>query len=352
MSSPAGSVDVIVPCYCYAQYLRECVRSVLTQGIPDLRVLIIDDASPDHTREIANDLAREDPRVTLLHHSANRGHIASYNEGIEWASADYMLVLSADDYLLPGALRRVSDLMDAHPEVGFTFGKTVDLTEGGTAGRTHTAPNSTITAAIHDAPWCILSGIDFFKLIDSAGSANIVRTPTAVVRTRLQKRLGGYRTELPHSGDLEMWLRLATHASVGVIGSYQAAYRMHCNNMNLAYFRNGNLADLKQRKAAFDCISETLNPGIPHEEYQQLLRSLQRHLGVEALRYASTAFNDDDPDLSAQLSAFAITANPRIRRSVRWTALRCQRLLGVRLSRAVTPAARKMHHFALRKTLG
>ena len=44
-----SSVDVIVPCYRYAHFLRECVESILSQSIGNVRVLIIDDASPDKT---------------------------------------------------------------------------------------------------------------------------------------------------------------------------------------------------------------------------------------------------------------------------------------------------------------
>ena len=44
---------MIVPCYRYGHYLRQCVESVLSQSHGDLRVLIIDDASPDHTEEVA-----------------------------------------------------------------------------------------------------------------------------------------------------------------------------------------------------------------------------------------------------------------------------------------------------------
>src|SRR5215471_13341349 len=53
--------------------------------------------------------------------------IATYNEGIDWVSADYMLLLSADDYLLPGALDRAAAVLDAHLEVGFVFGRAVEL---------------------------------------------------------------------------------------------------------------------------------------------------------------------------------------------------------------------------------
>src|SRR5262249_39227862 len=123
-----STVDVIVPCYRYGSFLTQCVGSVLAQSVEDLRVLIIDDASPDNTAEVAADLARTDARVSVLRHANNKGHIYTYNEGIDWASADYMLILSADDYLLPGALSRSASLMDDHSEVGLTCGNAVVLT--------------------------------------------------------------------------------------------------------------------------------------------------------------------------------------------------------------------------------
>ena len=58
---------------------------------------------------------------------------------------------------------------------------------------------------------CIMSGTEFTELGESR---NIVPTPTAIVRTAMQKQVDGYRFELPHSGDMEMWLRLASKASL------------------------------------------------------------------------------------------------------------------------------------------
>jgi glycosyltransferase involved in cell wall biosynthesis len=51
-----SSIDVIVPCYRYAHFLRGCVESVLAQSGPSLRVL--DYASPDSTSEVASDSLR------------------------------------------------------------------------------------------------------------------------------------------------------------------------------------------------------------------------------------------------------------------------------------------------------
>src|SRR6185437_3108423 len=100
---------VVIPCYNYGRYLRECVHSVLSQAGADVRVLILDDCSRDATPEIGAALAAEDSRVEYRRHAVNRGHIATYNEGlIGWAAAEYCMLLSADDLLTPSALSRAT----------------------------------------------------------------------------------------------------------------------------------------------------------------------------------------------------------------------------------------------------
>src|SRR5271167_2052829 len=85
-----GTVDVVVPCYNYARYLRDCVQSVLSQTGVAVRVLVIDDASPDNTLQVGQDLAASDPRVEFRRHAVNKGHIATYNEGLlDWSTAEY-----------------------------------------------------------------------------------------------------------------------------------------------------------------------------------------------------------------------------------------------------------------------
>jgi hypothetical protein len=330
---------VFVPCYRYGHFLRQCVESVLGQSGVSVRVLIIDDASPDNTAEVAAALVSEDPRVSFIRHIENKGHIATYNEGIEWASADYMLLLSADDYLLPGALKRAADLMDTHPEVGFTFGNVIELSDTGTE-----TPIETIIEPTIDPDKRIFKGREFIEL---SGADNLVATCSAVVRTELQKRLRGYRYELPHTGDMEMWLRFAAHASVGFIFAYQGVYRQHRANMSTQYYfisegrqiytKNGRLADLQQRKSAFDCFSECCNNVLPRCE--QLSRRLYRRLAKSAVGHASAAFNDGQMEESRELSAFALAVCPEIKRSSAWLKLTCKRWIGARTWRAVRPAA-------------
>ncbi|MGH8534954.1 MAG: glycosyltransferase family 2 protein [Gammaproteobacteria bacterium] len=313
-----SSVDVIVPCYRYAHFLRECVESVLSQSILDVRVLILDDASPDNTADVAADLAREDNRVVFVRHAANKGHIATYNEGIEWASADYLLLLSADDYLLPGALSRATEIMDKHLDVGFSYGRVIELTDSDPAGRKKTVGNVSSERGAS-----ILAGRRFIEL---SGSCNIVPTPTAVVRTALQKKVGLYRPYLPHSGDMEMWLRLAAHASVASLEAHQAVYRRHSNNMSLAYYRNNCLPDLQHRKAALDSFFQSCSGALIHD--RKLQRQMHWSLGCKAIGFASAAFNDDEMDLADQISHFALSVCPEVKMSFPWAKLACKRRLG------------------------
>jgi glycosyltransferase involved in cell wall biosynthesis len=334
-----GRIDVIIPCYNYGRFLSQCVKSVLGQVGVDVRVLVIDDASPDNTAEVAAALAREDPRVTVIRHTTNKGHIKTYNEGIEWASADYMLLLSADDYLLPSALARATNLMDAHPEVGFTFGNVIELSDNGKE-----TPIKSIIKATGDSDKRILEGRELIELTGAQG--NQVTTCSAVVRTELQKHLGGYREELPHAGDAEMWLRFAVHASVGFIFAYQGVYRRHSASMSTAYYfvsdgrviyrKNGRLANLQQLKLAFDCFSEHCKDVMPRSE--DLCRRLYRQLSESVVRDASAAFNDGQMEESKELSAFAVAICPEIKSSSAWVKLSCKRWMGARTWRAVSPA--------------
>lgn len=316
-----SSVDIIVPCYGYGRYLRECVASILTQPIQNLRVLIIDDASSDDTAEIAAGLVKEDDRVYYSHHSINKGHIQTYNEGIEWATAECLLLLSADDYLLPNSLHRAVRLMEACPEIGLTFGNAVEIDFHGGQRLTNCVPCQ--------GDERILTGAEFIAL---SGPRNIVPTPTAIVRTVLQKKLGGYRKELPHTADMELWLRLAVHAPVGFIRTPQAVYRRHGSNMSLSYSTQRFLPDLEQRKAALRYFFQTCGHLIVNSA--QVQQALLCSLALDAVGFASEAFNHDDQVRVEQLSAFASCTSPKVKTSLAWAKLIAKRCVGVQIWRA------------------
>ena len=217
------SVSVVIPCYNYGHLLDDAITSVLDdqEGV-DVRVLIIDDASSDDSAEVAGKIAARDSRVEVAVHATNRGHIATYNEGLlEWADGDYCVLMSADDRLTPGALQRAIDFLDAHPSVGFVYGNVLWFADG--------APLPMARTRVRG--WSLWSGQLWLERRFRQAQTGI-SSPEVVVRTSLQKRVGGYDVRLPHLGDTEMWMRLAANADVGYLrGVDQAYYRRHEQNM-------------------------------------------------------------------------------------------------------------------------
>lgn len=322
-----SAVDVVVPCYNYGRFLAQCVDSVLGQTGVDVRVLVIDDASSDDSKAIGRALAARDHRVTFRRHSRNRGHIATYNEGLlEWASAPYCLLLSADDALTPGALARATELMDRHGEVGLTYG--LALVVEGEGPLPAVAPAAT--------PGRVVPGVDFLRLCWTRG--NPVPTPTAVVRTALQHRVGGYRAELLHTGDMEMWMRLAIQAPVGFVDAVQAYYRRHAVNMS-ARFRGRPLADQREVLRACEAALATLDAH--HPEAARLRRWMREGMAWSTLVQASTALDTGRAGDFRTLMRLATEIHPGIRYTAAWWRVRARQYVGKEIWQALRASIRR-----------
>ena len=89
-------ISVIVPCYNQAQYLDECLQSVLDQTYRNWECIIVNDGSPDNTEEIAKKWVEKDTRFIYLS-KENGGLSSARNAGIEIAKGEWILPLDADD---------------------------------------------------------------------------------------------------------------------------------------------------------------------------------------------------------------------------------------------------------------
>lgn len=312
------SVDVVVPCYNYARFLRQAVESAVFQDGVDVRVSIIDDCSSDATPQVGAQLAAEHKNVRFRRHALNLGHIPTFNEGIAELSADYFLLLSADDYLLPGALARATQLMDQRPDVAFVFGRAFLMGEDLVPQRM--VP---VTKGIVPDRASVLNSRRFVGL---SSASNIVPTPTAIVRTSTQLAAGGYRSDLPHTGDMEMWLRLAAFGEVGYIDDDQAVYRLHGTNMSMAY---EGLVELEARRKALNAFLE--NGASRIDPSGALERECLHRFAGEAFRLAGMALTRGEPRAAAQFKEYGLGVSPTARLSVRWLKLLAKQALSGQL---------------------
>jgi glycosyltransferase involved in cell wall biosynthesis len=278
------SVDVVIPCYNYARFLRSCVTTVLQQDGVNVRVLVIDDGSPDNTPEVCRALAVEDSRVSYRRHEPNQGFFPTINEGLfGWASAEYCMLLSADDALAPGALARATTLMNLHPDVGMVYG--LGMVLRGEA-EPHGAPE-----ASSDYETDILPGSRFLEFCCKVG--NPVPTPAAVLRTALQHKIGPYAPELPHTSDYEMWMRCALHSNIGFIRAVQGYYRWHGSNMSTAYYAD-RMRDLREVMHAVEKVVADAGDRVAAPD--QLLSLSRRRCAEGALIAAHGCFDVGDKD--------------------------------------------------------
>ncbi|OWK97106.1 glycosyltransferase family 2 protein [Chryseobacterium manosquense] len=91
-----NKISIIVPCYKQAQYLDECLQSVLKQTYQNWECIIVNDGSPDNTEEVAQKWIERDKRFSLLN-IENGGVSRARNKGIEAAKGEWILPLDADD---------------------------------------------------------------------------------------------------------------------------------------------------------------------------------------------------------------------------------------------------------------
>jgi hypothetical protein len=303
-AGPAAGIDVVVPCYQYGHLLRGCVTSILTQRMDHIRVLIIDNASGDDSAEVAQELAAEDARVEVVARRRNLGLHASFNEGIDWASSAYFVVLCADDLLAPGALARAVAVMESHDEVAFAFGRAALVRPQDAMPRLQPDPLA--------ASWQIVPGQEVLERFCRDGIDHVPGPSAVLARTGAQKRAGYYRSELPHSTDFEMWMRLARLGAVAKTEACQTVLRLH------RYSRAGRAArDYTgarppampwEDEAAFDSFFAHEGTALP--DASRLHRLARRSVAERAYWAAVAHLCRGQFGAGAELLKFALTRRP------------------------------------------
>jgi glycosyltransferase involved in cell wall biosynthesis len=229
MSDSAARLSVIIASYNRADLLPDCIASLRNGGVPDLRIIVVDDGSRDNTREVVASLGGSD--IDYIYQE-NKGLSGARNTGIRAATTPYICYLDSDDYWLPGVAAPILDMLDRHPEVGAIF---TEARVGNPKDGYYSWKESAGTFRFDELPFRELEpGLRLFEgdsLYKLMVFRNAVFTGAIIQRRELILRAGLFDPELKATGDYELWMRALPLAPFAHWPEPLAIYTRHETNM-------------------------------------------------------------------------------------------------------------------------
>ena len=198
-------ISVIIPCYKQAKYLGEAIESVLAQTYRCFEIIVVDDGSPDDVVDITKG-------YSTVHYirQNNQGVSAARNTGIRESKGEYLVLLDADDRLLPNAFEVGITCLENHPECAFASGNVSLISPDGFFLST---PEQ---ARIERDHYLVLL------------QYNYIWTPGAVMfRRRVFESGFAYNISLRGSEDWDLYLRISRKFLVCCHDNVVVEYRVH-----------------------------------------------------------------------------------------------------------------------------
>lgn len=106
-------ISIIIAAYNVAEYLPECLNSVVSQTYDNFEAIIVDDGSTDATSKICDDYAKQYPVFRVIHQK-NQGLSAVRNRGIKESSGEYLAFVDGDDCLDANYLEKLLAAITRH----------------------------------------------------------------------------------------------------------------------------------------------------------------------------------------------------------------------------------------------
>jgi len=207
------AVSVIIPTYNRAEFLRLAITSVLNQTFQDFEIIVVDDASEDHTHEVVSDFS--DKRIKYIRHEANTRVSAARNTGVLSASGDYIAFLDDDDEWLPGKLQiQVTLLEDSTSTFGGVYTGCVRIDR----------PTGQISQLVVPKR----RGNIYNDLLKS----NFIVTSTVLLRRKCFDRVGLFDESIEFWEDYDIWIRVSKEFHFECVPESLVKYWFHGNQLS------------------------------------------------------------------------------------------------------------------------
>lgn len=254
-------VGVIVPCFNQGRFAAECVASIEAQTYPELRAVVVDDASTDDSGALLDALASD--RVRVVHLTRNLGRALVRNEAVRLLGddIDYILNVDCDDRLSPEYAAKLLDALERDPSAGLAYGTLQffgDVRE-------------------RETSWPRAEYVHAERYVE-----NRIPGPGVLFRAAALRQTAGWRADFAQTGneDVDIWLQVVEHGWKALwVRDAVYHYRHHGSS-----FLSG-ASELNQARGALvllrhhrEGIEETVGVGAYLERHvMPHLRSAVRH---------------------------------------------------------------------------
>jgi glycosyltransferase involved in cell wall biosynthesis len=221
-------IAVVIPARNAGSFLREALDSVFAQDLRPAEVVVVDDGSTDDTRSVARGYgqgvhclsvaapAGPGARAAAAPKIASAGSSArARNAGIAATRGELIAFLDADDIWVPEKTSRQIALLDAHPDLAMIFSDMRSF-EGDRRSETTYFQERGFTGA------CTASSIFL---------ADMVSTPTVILRRSVLAGCGGFDERLGVGQDTDLWFRIALRHRFAAISQPLVLRRFHGSNI-------------------------------------------------------------------------------------------------------------------------
>ncbi len=221
MALAGPTVSVVMPCYKLSQYLPQAIASLQAQTMEDWECIIVNDASPDQTAEVAARLAAADSRVRVVTNASNLYLAGALNAGIAQAKGQYIVPLDADNMLDEWTLEILLKALDNDRGLHIAYGACRFVLEDGVTPDTGVSPD----------------GVSGWPKDFSFGHQMLHRNQipsTCMYRREVWKRTGGYRRRCRTAEDAEFWTRATSlgFKAAKVTSRTTLVYRQRAESMS------------------------------------------------------------------------------------------------------------------------
>jgi glycosyltransferase involved in cell wall biosynthesis len=202
MSTPAPKTDaptvsVCVPTYNYGRFLADCIESVLQQDFVDFELVITDDNSNDGTAELVARYAEKDARIRYIQNERRLGMNGNIKRAADLARGRYIKMLCADDWIAPGCLGRMVDLMEQHPRVALGTSACILTEEDG---------RPTEVQFLYGEDVSVIRGDEMLERM--ARAEGFGGNSSFFIRAEAYQKVGGYDGSIPYAADYHLAARL------------------------------------------------------------------------------------------------------------------------------------------------